>query len=56
MKRDTSIPYVNLIIEMHGCVENLDSFTSKLKKFLVNELDPDYDSDIEIVLNQSAGL
>lgn len=59
MKRHNSIPFVSLLVELHGCVAldvgEVDRLREKLKEWLNGQLLPDFDSDIEVTLFETAG-
>lgn len=52
------IPYIKFSLSLSGCVTNetLDSFITDLKNHLMDTLKPDFSSDIEIEIEESAGL
>ena len=55
MKRMDSVPYIRLEIQLHGCVEKPEEFSQELRRWLISRLEPDYDSDIEVEIIESAG-
>lgn len=56
MKRDTSIPYVELEVQLHGCVPKgkLAGVIEAIKSDLVKLLKPDFTGDIEVTLQDAA--
>lgn len=57
MKRDTSVPYVELEVQLHGCVPKgkLTGVIEAIKSDLVKLLEPDFSDDIDVTLQDSAG-
>ena len=46
--RDHSVSYVELSIQLHGCVADPEILVKELDTWLRNRLPHDYDSDIEV--------
>lgn len=55
-KRSTEffIPYIKIEVSLHSCLVNIPSheIETKVKEFLTKHLQPDYDSDIEILVSE----
>ncbi len=56
MKRYHSVPYVVYSVSLHGCVDDPRSFATELRAWLMNRLDPDFESDLEVELEERAGI
>jgi hypothetical protein len=58
MKRKNCIPYVKIELSLFGCIEDgqAQNFLNNLKNHLIQELQPDFKSDIELSIVESAGL
>lgn len=57
MRRDTAIPYVELEVQLHGCVpkDKLTGVMEAIKSYLSKLLEPDFSDDIDVTLQDSAG-
>ncbi|RDJ35122.1 MAG: hypothetical protein DWQ19_09820 [Crenarchaeota archaeon] len=53
--REESIPYVKYSVHLHGCIKEPNQIAQKIQSWLKNQLNPDYDSDIEVEIDESAG-
>lgn len=58
-KSGNYIPYIKISLQLDSCIKNtyLDpfNFKNKLKSYLIEKLDPDFNSDIELDIEESAG-
>lgn len=48
MRRETAIKLVKVELKLEGCVDNLLDFQAILEQFLVQRLNPDFTSDIDV--------
>lgn len=53
LKRKNCIAYIGLDIQLHGCVENSKVFLGKLQQWLHAELNPDFESDIDVEITET---
>ncbi len=48
LRRKICVSYVELVVQLHGCVENPSEFTQELNSWLKIKLTPDFDADITV--------
>jgi hypothetical protein len=53
MKRDACRSFVGLSLQLSGCVEDPETFMVELRAWCLDKLDPDFESDIVIELEES---
>ena len=48
LRRKTCVSYVELSVQLNGCVTDVDVFADELRQWLKTKLTPDFDDDIVV--------